>query len=866
MRAGRPARRRPGHGALLRRRRVPVDLRLPPRRRRGLPRAARAAAPAAAADAELPLAARGARGGQPPLRRRRSATSFQPLAASRRRSRPGLRPPGRAARDRQGVVHRDSGDALAPRRGARTSRARVRELVDAGAATPGEIVLLFAAGTDAEWYEEELRALGPADLPRDRAAATSASSRSSTCSAYLRLLRNRYDDEALVAVLASPFVGVSNDALVLDPRATRRGGRSSPGIERSLPAGLSTSATSSSCARSSSGTTRLVAPPARVSLERLCERIVSEHDYDLAVLAQWDGRRRYANLRKLTRLARSYEELRGRDVEGFVRFVREQEARRRRAARGGRRGGRRRRGAAADDPRRQGARVQGRRRRRRRARHGDAPSPTRSSRSPTAASASASPTRSRASAHGVFDYDDVRRRARPRTPSAERLRLYYVAMTRAIDRLIVSGAIDADARRDENTPIGWVLDRLECEAELDGAGRRARGARARTARAFARPRVDRAAPRAGRPSRAVAVDASWAARALRTGAAAALRRPATGARRRSQRAARSRRSTECGGSSYSALALFERCSYRYYAERVAGMRPTRRARHGAGGGGLAATEIGDAVHRLLELVDLSRSAPRRTLEQVRAWYPAVTDEELERIARVRRVLLRVRARARGSRRSAARARSGRSRSSTTASSCTAALDVLHRDGDATRSSSTTRRTSLARARRPRRSSRPTTGCSGSSTRSPASAPGRRRSRSSTTSSSSRTRSSRRRSRASRRRRSRRSSRRRSAGSDAGEFVPTPSEFIVRRLPGARRRLRRAALASEGSSRTRVRGCRCASIAVSAKRQRSRCRSARGRERTRATKTNRSLLQQEPRHVETGSTGRRLIARCGDVGT
>ena len=64
----------------------------------------------------------------------------------------------------------------------------------------------------------------------------------------------------------------------------------------------------------------------RLSLERLCERIVSEHDYDLAVLAQWDGRRRYANMRKLARLARSYEELRGPDVEGFVRFVAEQEA------------------------------------------------------------------------------------------------------------------------------------------------------------------------------------------------------------------------------------------------------------------------------------------------------------------------------------------------------------------------------------------------------------------------------------------------------------------------------------------------------------------------------------------------------------
>ena len=60
------------------------------------------------------------------------------------------------------AAYRDSRRALArgPRRG--TIARRVRELVDAGAATPGEIVLLFAAGTDAEWYEEELRALGPA--------------------------------------------------------------------------------------------------------------------------------------------------------------------------------------------------------------------------------------------------------------------------------------------------------------------------------------------------------------------------------------------------------------------------------------------------------------------------------------------------------------------------------------------------------------------------------------------------------------------------------------------------------------------------------------------------------------------------------
>jgi hypothetical protein len=80
--------------------------------------------------------------------------------------------------------------------------------------------------------------------------------------------------------------------------------------------------------------------------------------------------------------------------------------------------------------------------------------------------------------------------------------------------------------------------------------------------------------------------------------------------------------------SYSALALFERCSYRYYAERVAGLRERRGMVPGAVG--LAATETGDAAHRLLELVDLANPVPP-DIELVRTWYPAVSDEELERI-------------------------------------------------------------------------------------------------------------------------------------------------------------------------------------------------------------------------------------------
>src|SRR5206468_2027968 len=55
--------------------------------------------------------------------------------------------------------------------------------------------------------------------------------------AYLRLLHNRYDDVALASVLASPFVGASNDALVL----LRRGAPRRPlytALEHALPESL----------------------------------------------------------------------------------------------------------------------------------------------------------------------------------------------------------------------------------------------------------------------------------------------------------------------------------------------------------------------------------------------------------------------------------------------------------------------------------------------------------------------------------------------------------------------------------------------------------------------------------------------------
>jgi len=505
---------------------------------------------------------------------------------------------------------------------ARTVARRVRELVDSGAATAGEIVLLFAAGTDAEWYEEELRRAG---LKTYRATGRGYFGQQQVVDllGYLRLLHNRYDDEALLTVLASPFVGASNDALAL----IRRGSTRRPlftAIEHSLPSALDERETRLLRAFRQRFD-RLADAMTRLSLERLCERIVSEHDYDLAVLAQWDGRRRYANMRKLARLARSYEELRGPDVEGFVRFVNEREA-----------VGARELEAVAEEEGGDAVRLltihaakglefkvvivadAGR----------DKAPP-----SPDEILALsdgrfgfrvADPLTTKR--RGAFDYDDVRE-ARRVEEEAEKLRLYYVAMTRAKERLIISGAIDRERKADASTPIGWVLGRLDADEELEAAGAAPVEIERNAARLVVR--IDR--------HRAEDWDVQPAVEAAQTAAEVQLALFAAGEEVQLLPAAptllpliapaepplhRPRRL------SFTALSTFEQCSYRYYARYVVGM-PERRP-VGIGDGGLRATEIGDAVHKLLEQVDLASPSPP-DLEQVRIWYPTVSDEELERI-------------------------------------------------------------------------------------------------------------------------------------------------------------------------------------------------------------------------------------------
>jgi ATP-dependent exoDNAse (exonuclease V) beta subunit len=497
---------------------------------------------------------------------------------------------------------------------------RVKELVDGAVASPGEIVLLFAAGTDAEWYEEELRLAG---LPTYRATGRGYFGQQQVVDllAYLRLLQNRYDDQALVAVLASPFVGVSNDALVLIRRAASKRPLFS-GIEKELPSELD-ERDARLLRAFLQRYERLVKATPRLSLERLCERIVAEHDYDLAVLAQWDGRRRYANMRKLGRLARSYEELRGPDIEGFVRFVRDQEA-----------VGAKELEAVAEEEGANAIRlltihaakglefkvvVVADAGRDRPPTDGDAILALADGRFGFRV---ADPLTSKR--RGAFDYEAVRQ-TREAEERAERLRLYYVAMTRAIDRLIVSGAIDRESAADETTPMGWVLRRLAARDEIAVANGAPLELERGNARILVRADQFTLADTVAEPT---AIDTDGQLALFAEGETPALPPPAP--RLPELPVVPEPPLHHVRRLSFTALSLFESCSYRYYAERVAGMR--------AGDGdvpgqeGLSGTAIGSAVHNELEQVDLRAPSVADGLEErVRAQLPAATAEELERI-------------------------------------------------------------------------------------------------------------------------------------------------------------------------------------------------------------------------------------------
>jgi ATP-dependent exoDNAse (exonuclease V) beta subunit len=241
--------------------------------------------------------------------------------------------------DSKGWDDGDLGSTLPPepawrRAEARMLAQRVRDLVDSGDAAAGEIVVLVRASGSLAVFE---RALIDQGLTTLSAGGRGYWSRQQVQDllAWLTALANPRDTLALGHVLASPLVGASSDALALVWLAAQAAGRGPwetltsavrPADEDERAAGAELAAALSAGDRERLAAfaelfaaERAAAP--RLGLQELIARVVTATGYDIHVLSLPGGPRRMANVHKLGRLADAYERAHGHDLRAFVDYA-----------------------------------------------------------------------------------------------------------------------------------------------------------------------------------------------------------------------------------------------------------------------------------------------------------------------------------------------------------------------------------------------------------------------------------------------------------------------------------------------------------------------------------------------------------------
>jgi ATP-dependent helicase/nuclease subunit A len=213
---------------------------------------------------------------------------------------------------------------------ARLVAQRVAELVHEQDVEPRDVVVLLRASAEMGLYERALELAGLPTLAGGGRGWWARQQIRDLCH-LLAALANPRDEEALLGLLASPMVGLSSDALAL-LAMNARGERAAPGgaQDRARPPSrtLWEAANDQALQLAAEDAERLTAFRAwfatererapRLGLDEVLARGLRRTRYDLHVLALPRGARRLANIHKLLRLAASYEARRGRDVRGFI--------------------------------------------------------------------------------------------------------------------------------------------------------------------------------------------------------------------------------------------------------------------------------------------------------------------------------------------------------------------------------------------------------------------------------------------------------------------------------------------------------------------------------------------------------------------
>ena len=507
---------------------------------------------------------------------------------------------------------------------------RLRELAENGVER-GEMVVLLRAFTHLDAYEDSLERAGLRPYTIGGRGYWSQQQVADVC-ALLATIANPLDDQALFGALASPACAVAPDTLWLLRAAAGRRRHVWPALEQA--AALKTPNRGSLVTHEASkeprdeglhDPERLADIPeaelellrnfvqtieglrhraGRLTLAGLIEAAIAETGYDLAVLIRPAGEARFANVRKLMRLAGEFEAREGRDLRGLLDFL---------ASR-----------AEADTEAEAASAIEG---------HDGVRIMTVHSAKGLEFGVVAVPHLSRrllagsrlpplmlghegqeprvgmqlrrlgAASINLYAHEALCTEAQQRE-AAEELRLFHVAATRARERLILSGVAMPKPGRgaQPGTPvIERILDGFEVDREQDSAiGIPAPQPREGLAASFAPSQID---VRLNAPS------PQRAAELTRT-----RREPSSPAERSTDQMPLLERHPPTVPNrplSYTALAAYEECAYRFYMERVldlTSVRPlspiapqrTNAGDEGSAGSRDEAAARGAAVHSLLE--------------------------------------------------------------------------------------------------------------------------------------------------------------------------------------------------------------------------------------------------------------------------
>jgi ATP-dependent exoDNAse (exonuclease V) beta subunit len=213
---------------------------------------------------------------------------------------------------------------------ARFLAARLRELADQGVYR-GAMVVLLRAFTRLDAHEDSLERAGLRPYVVGGRGYWSQQQVADVC-ALLATICNPLDDQALLGALASPACGVAPDTLWLLRAAAGRGRHLWPAVERATGLGEDEGVDAERLGQIPAAELSLLGVFAEtvaelrrratsLSLASLIDAAVTETGYDLAVLMRPAGEARFANVRKLMRLAAEFEASEGRNLRGLLDFL-----------------------------------------------------------------------------------------------------------------------------------------------------------------------------------------------------------------------------------------------------------------------------------------------------------------------------------------------------------------------------------------------------------------------------------------------------------------------------------------------------------------------------------------------------------------